>query len=199
MMQYYSFPMNISEAVERALDNAAPIELTNQEWVSPRTLCPVIAHDIPTRGHHGFPVRFPDRDEVVYPSYYVLVDSLDGLDLAVNEYHHQLHIPPDHHQIERELIHESQHRKAAESLGAIGSFYTLKISRNIPLKVTAWMVGHATAGLTTTKAGVAAIAAHPEWLSKSDNAQLHEIGYRNVHHVKKVGRRYDYPVPLSAK
>ena len=191
--------MKFSESVERAIYNAAPLEQVDGQWVSPQTYDPKIALNVPRTGNHNFPVVFPDHDKIIYPSYYVLTDNLEDLSQSVDEYHRQLNIPLNQHLIDNELYHESQHQRAAVALGALGCFYGLRVSKNETAGATSWMVGTIPTDLTTTKAGLAAINAHPDIPSPSDMAQIRDLGYARIDDVTKVAKRYGLPIPLSTR
>ena len=102
---------------------------------------------------------------------------------------------------EDQIVHEAEHAAAARAIGC-DSRFLFKRGRH-PARADVWY--HVTvhmyaASFPLTKLAVAAIAAAPTWLSESDLADLHCMGYQDAADVaariRETGQHL--PVPLSA-
>ena len=190
--------MKYAEAIESAINNAAPLEQQNGIWVASNISEPIAAPSVPVEGRHGYPVTFPSRDELVQPAHYVTADTADELRQVVLEYGKIANTPINPLVLDRELKHEQQHGEITRKLGGT-SLYAMKILENQEYNVSGWMLAHIAFDVTTTKIGAALMSAYPEVPSNGDIAQLNRLGYENLDEVSRIASEYGLPELLSRR
>lgn len=190
--------MKYAEAIESAINNAAPLEQQSGVWVASNIFEPVAASNIPAEGKHDYPVIFPSKDEFIQPAHYVTADTADELRKVVLGYGKIANTSINPLVLDRELRHEQQHGEITRQLGGT-SLYAMKILENKEYNVSGWMLAHIAFDVTTTKIGAALLHAYPEMPSNSDIAQLNMLGYENLDEVSRIASEYGLPELLSRR
>lgn len=105
---------------------------------------------------------------------------------------------------EDQIAHEAEHAAAARAIGCDSRFLFLRGQH--PARANVWynVTCHVYAArFPLTKLAIAAIAAAPSWLSASDLADLHCMGYQGsadvAGRIRATGQRLPMPLSVVAK